>query len=69
MSIIDVSSMEIGALNSHMNGKKHKKAMESEQSVLLLGQLFNQILVKLIVIKPEGNYFLNLIDMYTKKIY
>lgn len=40
MSIIDVSSMGIGALKCHMNGKKHKKAMESRQSLSSLGQLF-----------------------------
>lgn len=39
MSIIDISSMGIGALKSHMKGKRHEKALESRKSALPLEQL------------------------------
>ena len=37
MSIIDISG--IGALKSHMKGKRHKKALESQKSLLPIEQL------------------------------
>ena len=37
--LVDISSMGIGALKSHMKGKRHDKALESRKSVLPLEQL------------------------------